>query len=81
MTFLEKVRKKFKKGQKKGAGMNAFPLEFQVFQKMEKCVSTAPARADWGSGHSFSVFLPSLLRLLFAIVFACFLVPPGSPDS
>jgi len=58
-----------------------FHWNFKFVQKTEKCVSTAPARADWGSGHSFSVFSPSLLRVLFAIVFACFLVPPGSPDS
>ena len=48
---------------------------------MTNSVWTAQARADWGSGHSFSVFLPPLLLFLFAIVFACFLAPPLSPDS
>ena len=42
---------------------------------MEKRVSTAQARADWGSGHSFSVFLPPLSLLLFCIVFALILAP------
>ena len=54
---------------------------FEFSQKVTNSVWIAQARADWGSGHSFSVFLPPLLLLLFAIVFACFLAPPGSPDS
>ena len=58
-----------------------FRWNFEFVQKVTNSVWTAQARADWGSGHSFSVFLPPLLLLLFAIVFACFLAPPGSPDS
>ena len=39
--------------------------DFKFFQEMEKLVSTAQARADWGSGHSFLVSLPPLLLLPF----------------
>ena len=44
--FLEMPRKRLKKGEKKGAEIDVFSINFQVFQKMRKCVSTAQARAD-----------------------------------
>ena len=44
--FLETPRKTVKKEEKKGAEMDVFSMMFKFFQKMGKCVSTAPARAD-----------------------------------
>ena len=44
--FLETPRKGVKKEEEKGAEMDVFSMIFRFFQKMGKCVSTAPARAD-----------------------------------
>ena len=61
-TFLEKVRKRCKKKQKKGVGMNAFSLEFQVFLENGKvCFDCAGA-----SGLGFI----ALIFCLFAVTFA-----------
>ena len=45
-AFPEKSRKTCKKEAKKTVGMDAFPMFFEVFHKMRKCVSTAQARVD-----------------------------------
>ena len=45
---------------------------------MKTHVSTAQARADRGSGHSFNVFSLSLSPFSFSFVFLCFLAPLGT---
>ena len=46
---------------------------------MEKWVSTAPARADWGSDHAFFLFVLLFLQFNFLTVFSYFLGFPWSP--
>ena len=42
-----------------------FRWNFQFFEQMQKCVSIAPARVDWGSGPYFSgLVLPFLLSFV-----------------
>ena len=60
-----------------------FGVPFYVFVALWETLG--PHCNTWGyiltPWYTFSVFLPPLWVILFAMVFACFLAPPGSPDS
>ena len=64
--FLQKVPKSYKNGQKKGAGMDAFSLEFLVFPENGK------VRFDCAgaSGLRFRPLLLSLCASIFAHFFS-----------
>ena len=55
-----------------------FQWHVKFSKNMSICVSTAQARADRGSGHSFNVFSLSLSPFSFSFVFLCFLAPLGT---
>ena len=79
--FLENARNGCRKGHKKEAEMDAFPITFRVCPENAKvCVDCADV-----SGLRFRPllfwFCASILVFLFYIVFSCFLDPLGSPDS
>ena len=81
LTFLEKARKRYKKGQKKEAEMDAFSMKFQVFPENGK------VRFDC-AGASGLRFRPlifwlcaSILALLFLHCFSMVFGPPGEPGS
>ncbi len=80
-TFLENARKRCKKGQKKRAGMDAFPVKFLVFSENGKvCFDCAGA-----SGLRFMPPFVSLYALIFALHFLLFLrrfcTPPGAGST
>jgi hypothetical protein len=77
-TFHENARKRCKKGQKKGAEMDAFSLKFLVFSENGKvCFDCAGA-----SGLGFRPLFLSLCASIFAVLFLhrfleVFGPPPG----
>ena len=53
----------------------------KFFQKMQKCGSTALARADWGSGPYFSGSVLPFSDIFFASTFIVFWTPLGPQKS
>ena len=79
--FWKRFETRTKKERKRKLKSFHFRWHLEFFQKMQKCVSIAPARADWGSGHYFSGSLLPFFVFCFCIVFLCFFDLPGRPDS